>query len=103
MKARYLDVYENVHTEFIYSNRFDENSDLSTTDLGQPKMTSYTKVKAEEKFPITRHRFASGNLLDSTSCQILLDTGATKSYMSKSFYLKCKCLHALPSFGSNTQ
>ena len=23
--------------------------------------------------------------------------------MSKSFYLKCKCLHALPKFGSNTQ
>ena len=35
-------------------------------------------------------------------CQILLDTGATKSYMSKSYYLQCKTLHALPKFSSNT-
>ena len=36
-------------------------------------------------------------------CQILLDTGATKSYMSKLYYLHCKTLHALPKFSSNTQ
>ena len=36
-------------------------------------------------------------------CQILLDTGATKSYMSKSYYLRNKCLYALPKFASNTQ
>ena len=36
-------------------------------------------------------------------CHILLDTGATKSYMSKSYYLQCKTLHALPKFSSNTQ
>ena len=36
-------------------------------------------------------------------CQILLDTGATKSYMSKSYYLQCKTLHALPKFSSNTR
>ena len=36
-------------------------------------------------------------------CQILLDTGATKSYMLKSYYLQCKTLHALPKFSSNTQ
>ena len=35
--------------------------------------------------------------------QILLDTGATKSYMSKSYYLRCKTLHTLPKFSSNTQ
>ena len=36
-------------------------------------------------------------------CQILLDTGATKSYTLKSYYLQCKTLHALPKFSSNTQ
>ena len=36
-------------------------------------------------------------------CQILLDTGATKSYTSKSYYLQCKTLHALLKFSSNTQ
>ena len=36
-------------------------------------------------------------------CQILLDTGATNSYMAKSYYLQCKTLHALLKFSSNTQ
>ena len=29
--------------------------------------------------------------------------GAIKSYMSKSYYLQCKALHALPKFSSSTQ
>ena len=62
-----------------------------------------TKVKAEERFPITGQGFASGKLLDGMECQILLDTGATKSYMSKFYYLRCKTLHSLPKFSSNTQ
>ena len=41
--------------------------------------------------------------MDGTECQILLDTADTKSYMSKSYYLQCKTLHALPKFSSNTQ
>ena len=80
-----------------------KNSDLSTTYLGQIKMTRNTKIKAEERFPITGQGFASGKLSDGTECQILLDTGAMKSYMSKSYYLRCKTLHALPKFSSNTQ
>ena len=66
-------------------------------------MTGNSKIKAEERFPITGQGFASGKLLDGMECQILLDTGATKSYMSKSYYLRCKMLHALPKFSSNMQ
>ena len=93
-KVRYLDVYEDVYAK---------NSDLSTTYLGQIGMMRDTKVKAEERFPITGQGFASEKLLDGMECQILLDTGATKSYMLKSYYLQCKTLHALPKFSSTTQ
>ena len=34
---------------------------------------------------------------------ILIDTGASKSYMSKSYYMSCKSLHALPKFASTMQ
>ena len=87
----------------VYANKFNENSDLSTTYLGQTKMTRDTMIKAEERFPITDQGFTLGKLLDGMECQILLDTGATKSYMSKSYYSWCKALHALPKFSSNTQ
>ena len=103
IRSRYLDVYEGIYAEMVHSNKFKENSDLSTMYLGQAKMTRDTRIKAEERFPITGQGFASGKLLDGMECQILLDTGATKSYMSKSYYLQCKTLHALPNFSSNTQ
>ena len=86
-KARYLDVYEDIYAERVYASKFEENSDLSTLYLGQADMTRNTRVKAEERFPITGQGFASEKLLDGMECQILLDTGATKSYMSKSYYL----------------
>ena len=39
-----------------------------------------------------------GKCLDGTECQILLDTGTSKSFMSKAHYLHCKSLHLLPKF-----
>ena len=57
-KARYLDVYEDIYAEMVYASKFDENSDLSTTYLGQTDMTRNTKIKAEERFPITGQGFA---------------------------------------------
>ena len=41
--------------------------------------------------------------MDGTECQILLDTGVSKSFMSKPHYLHCKSLHSLPKFASRTQ
>ena len=40
-----------------------------------------------------------GKLLE-TECQLLLDTGASKLLMSKSFYMQCKSLHSLLKFAS---
>ena len=31
LKTKYLDVYEDMYADMVYTNRFDENSDLSTT------------------------------------------------------------------------
>ena len=52
LKAEYLDVYKGVYAEIVSSDRFDEDTDLSTMYLGQIDMTSNTEVKAEENFPI---------------------------------------------------
>ena len=42
-------------------------------------------------------------MLNGTKCQLLLDTDASKSFMSKSFYMQCKSLHTLPKFVTITQ
>ena len=103
MKSRYMDVYDNIYAEVVTTSRFDENVDLSTTYLGRINMKRDEVMKAEESFPISEQGFVMGKLMNGEECQILLDTGASKSYMSKSYYLRCKSLHNLPKFASKTQ
>ena len=43
LKSNYLDMYEGIYAKMMYANRFEENSDLSTTYLGQTKMSRDTK------------------------------------------------------------
>ena len=102
LKAEYLDVYEGVYAELISTDRFDEDIDLSTTYVGQVDMNRNIEVKAEENFPITVQGYTKRKLLDDTECDILVDTGASKLYTSKSDFMKCKSLHFLPKFTSTT-
>ena len=55
-------MYEWKYAEIVSSNRFDEDTDLSTTYLGQMDMTRDTEVKAEENFPITVRGYTKGKL-----------------------------------------
>ena len=38
IKSRYLDIYEGAYAEMVYANKFNKNSDLSMTYLGQTKL-----------------------------------------------------------------
>ena len=98
-----MNVCEGIQSEIVSTTRFDVNSDLSTTYLGRTDQENKNKLRAEESFPISEHGYTSGRLLDGMECQLLLDTGASKSFMSKSFYMHCKSLHSLPKFASKTQ
>ena len=62
-----------------------------------------TNAKQKSHFPISEYGYTLGKLLDGTECQLLLDTGASKSFMTKSYYIHCKSLHSLPKFASKTQ
>ena len=73
LQEEYMDIYEGIHSEIVSSNRFDENSDLSTTYLGRVDKKDQ-QLRAEESFPISEHGYTLGRLLDDTECQQLLDT-----------------------------
>ena len=100
LKGKYVDVYEDIFAEVVTTNRFDENVDLSTTYLAIIDMKREDIMKVEESFPISEQGFIIGKVLNEEECQILLDTSASKSYMSKSYYLRCKALHDLTKFAS---
>ena len=103
LREEYLDVYEGIQSDIVNTTIFDENSDLSTAYLGKSDRSKSDKLKAEESFSISEHGYTSGKLLDGTECHLLLDTGASKSFMLKSFYMHSKSLHSLSKFVSKTQ
>ena len=66
-------------------------------------MEGQDKLKAEESFPISKNGYTLGRSLDGTKCQLLLDTSASKSFMSMSLHMQCKSLHNPSKFTSTTQ
>ena len=49
---------------------------------------------------VSSSRFEENSDISTT---YLLDTGTSKFFMSKSFYMQCKSLHTLPKFATTTQ
>ena len=82
VKNEYFDKYEGIYAEISRATRFDESTDLSTAYLGKTDMTRDMIIKAEGKFSISGQGYTNGRLLDNTECSILIDTGASRSYMT---------------------
>ena len=74
LTKEYLDRYEGVRSQILNTTRFNENSTLKTTYLGRSNMVRDHKMVAEERFPMSEKGYTTGKLLDSTECQILLNT-----------------------------
>ena len=55
---------------------------------GKTNMIKDHKIVADEKYPMSEQGYTTGKLLVSTEYQILLDTWASKSFMSKSQLFK---------------
>ena len=45
-----MDIYEGIHLEIVSSNRFDENSDISTTYLGRVERENQLQLKQRNHF-----------------------------------------------------
>ena len=73
----------------MYTAQYDENGDRGTTYLRIPKMRRQDELKAEQKASITEDCYIPDKLLHGADCKKLLDTGASKSFMCKTFYLNC--------------
>ena len=98
LKSDYLNVHDGIYAKIINTNRFDEDM-----DLGQVNMSRKMEVRAEESFAMNAAGHTRGELLDGTECEILIDTGASKSYMSKSYYMQCRSLNVMPKFTSTSK
>ena len=98
--SEYMDRYNGITIELNVNMDYDDAVDVTTTYLGREAVNITDTFQPEQDFPIysnchTRGQFAGGEMID-----ILLDTGASKSYMSKGFYMRHPHLHRYPKFNS---
>ena len=78
---------------------YDDTNDVSTTYLA----TYHTGDKPrafnfENHIPMDGRGIARANLMDQTPPKLFFDLGATRSYLSHTYYKTTKALHKLPKF-----
>ena len=97
----YCDRFEEVSAFLSMNKLFNQCSEVTTTHLWKREPGSTTKVFGlEGDIPLPHNCITEGSLPDGTKIRILFDTGATRSFMSKNFYMKNRQLHSLPKFTS---
>ena len=101
--SEYLTNQPDTVAELNINRSYDDLLDVSTTYLGPDLIQSNHVFNAEPSFPITLDCHTDGELLGGGKLDILLDTGASKSYMSKAFYMQHPHLHKFPKFQSATR
>ena len=100
-EEKFLDNFNDLQAELASSIHFNESVDVSITYLGRQVMKRNEEFRDKYTFPIDHHSYTLGKLVQTqTRMRILLDTGATKCYLSYEFYQKQKELQKLPKFMS---
>ena len=91
--------FEEVTCSLHYSHKFDDTNDVSTTYL-----RSYMAKDEPRTFPVDSHIPFDGRgmskayLSNGTPMKLYLDSGASRSYLSKRFYDSNPVLHDMPKF-----
>ena len=101
--GEYLDKYHGITSEINVNMEYYDAVDVTTTYLGHESIKITDTFRPEQPFQIysnchTWEQFIGGGMLD-----IFLDTGASKSYMSKGFYMRHPPLHKYPKFSSTVR
>ena len=97
---QFLDQFDSITTKMNNTGEFQDNRDVSTTYLGTDVISKKDHFTPEVKFPITSTSHTWGQLVGGSTMSILLDTGASKCYMSRAYFEGNKLLHNLPRLKS---
>ena len=101
INQEYCDQFEEVSAFLSMTKLFNECSEVTTTHLWRKEVESKTKTfSLKGEIPLPHNCVTEGSLLDGTKMKVLFDTGATRSFMSKSFYMRNRQLHTLPKYTS---
>ena len=98
-----INSYNDIKCELKSNVHFDESTDIATTYLVLENITLDDTFNLEESIPFYANSHTLANFQTGGVMDILLDLGASKSDMSKSFYLRNSHLHHILKFISNTR
>ena len=98
--SEYLDKYNGITSELNVNMVYDDAVDVTTTYLSHESIKITDTFRPEQAFPIYSNCHTWGQFVGSGMLDTLLDTGASKSYMSKGFYMRHPHLHKYPKFNS---
>ena len=96
------DRFEDVQSTLKISTHFEEMSDVSTMYIGKLCPTG-RNFEYENQIFVCGSCTSQGTLMDKTPMRVLFDMGASKSYMSKSFYMANTSLHTLPKSSTTSK
>ena len=80
---------------------FHGNRDVSITYLGPGQQNRTDEFQPELSIPMNVNSHTQGRILGGNRVDMLLDSGASKSYMSKTYYMKNTTLHSLPKYDTH--
>ena len=98
--SEYMDRYHGITSELNVNMEYDDAVDVTTTYLGPESINLTDTFHPEQAFSIHPNCHTEGQFVGGRMIDVLLDTGASKSYMSKSFYMRHTYLHKYPKFHS---
>ena len=79
------------------TSNFEERIEVTTTYLGRYLAQGGPRTfNSENAISLDGKGITTGHLFDKTEVKVFYDSGASKSYMSKSFYDKTEYLHQIP-------
>ena len=103
IKDVFTDRFDGVVHYLHATEKFIDSRDISTTYLGVDNLSLRDYHVAECSFPIYSNSHTWGQLVGGSPIDMLIDSGASKCYMSKTFYDKNPSLHKLPKYKTNIQ
>ena len=101
--SEYIDRYDGITPELNINMEYDDAVDVTTTYLGHESIRITNTFRPEQAFPIHSNYHTWGQFVGGGMLDILLDTGASKSYMSKGFYMRHPHLYKYPKFNSTVK
>ena len=91
----YFDTWDDINIKRADPSNFNEAIDVSMTYLGSCMVNCKNCFKLEESFPVNSICYATGVFMDNKVVQVIIDTGAVRSLMTRKLFNSCPSLHTL--------